>query len=155
MYRRRNGSKTATWPKPIPAWVTAYKIWKPEAHCTACRQLNCLESVLSRCLSWSKPLPGNSDSFSFFQTSGLVSGSLQLSFLLSKGDSQSFIIYSEREGPSESGQFQGFPEGILSCVLSCLRIFLQDEMFQSQKELSYSTRNQKTCELDERNQRHK
>jgi hypothetical protein len=43
----------------------------------------------------------------------------------------------------------------LSCVLSCLRIFLQDEMFQSQKELSYSTRNQKTCELDERNQRHK
>lgn len=31
--------------------------WELRAHCTACRQLNRLESVFSRCLSWSKHLP--------------------------------------------------------------------------------------------------
>lgn len=40
---------------------------------TACRQLNMLDSVLSRCLSWSQPLPGCLASFCFFQTVSLVS----------------------------------------------------------------------------------
>ena len=32
-----------------------------------------------------------------------------------------FIPYSGREGPSESGQFQGLPEALLSCLLPVLR----------------------------------
>ena len=33
--------------------------WEPGAHYTVCRQLNQLGIVLARCLSWSKPFPGN------------------------------------------------------------------------------------------------
>lgn len=35
------------------------QVRKPGAHPTACRQLKRLESVLPRCLSWSKHLPGS------------------------------------------------------------------------------------------------
>ena len=49
------------------------------------------------------------------------------------------IAYSGREGPSESGQFQGLPEAILSCLPSCLRSALQDGMFQSRRKLLHNT----------------
>ena len=58
--------------------------WESGAHHTACRQLNRLESVLSRFFSWSKPLPGSLAAFCFFQTAGLTfplwESSLKLSF---------------------------------------------------------------------------
>jgi hypothetical protein len=38
-------------------------IWKSGVHCTACRQPNMVESGLSRCLNWFKPLPGSLASF--------------------------------------------------------------------------------------------
>ena len=54
--------------------------WERGAGCTACRQLNRLESVLSRFLSWSEPLlPGIWAGVFFFQAAGLVwESSLQL-----------------------------------------------------------------------------
>lgn len=41
--------------------------------CTTCRQPNSLESVLSKCCSWSTPLPESSASFFFSQTTSLFS----------------------------------------------------------------------------------
>jgi hypothetical protein len=58
--------------------------WEPGAHY---RKLNRLESVLPKWLSWSKPLPGSSAAFCFFQAAGLASES-PLQFGLSKRDSQ-------------------------------------------------------------------
>ena len=47
--------------------------WEPGAHCTACRQLNRLESVLFRCTSQQpEHLPGSSADLCFFWVTGLV-----------------------------------------------------------------------------------
>ena len=32
-----------------------------------------------------------------------------------------FTAYNKREGPNESSQFQGVPEAIFSCLVSCLK----------------------------------
>ena len=107
--------------KAHPGWVTAHKSWDG-APCTTCNQLNRLDSVLSRCLSWSN----------FFQAAQLVfdsskqlvsESSLELSFILSWEGLSAFIVYSRRAGPSESGQFQGLPETILWCLASCFKVF--------------------------------
>lgn len=88
---------------------------------TACRQLNRLKSVLPRCLSWSKPLPGSSAGVCFFQGAGLVSGSsLQLGLCESLCN---FMASSGREGPSESHLFGGFSEAIIGCLPFRLRSF--------------------------------
>lgn len=50
---------------------------------------------------------------------------------LSESDSQLSITYSGKERPCESDLFLGLPEGILSCLYSCLRSFLLNEIFQS------------------------
>lgn len=34
-------SKADASPKPFPAWMTAHKIYKPGAHCSTGRQLDC------------------------------------------------------------------------------------------------------------------
>lgn len=47
---------------------------------------------------------------------------MQFGSLISGGLS-AFIDYCGREGPSESGQFQGLPGALLSCLPSCLRSF--------------------------------
>ena len=39
--------------KAHPSVVAAYKNWEPGPCCTACRQLNRLDGVLSKCLNWS------------------------------------------------------------------------------------------------------
>lgn len=58
---------------------------------------NRLESALSRCLSWSKVLPGSLAGFCFFWV--LLSESLRLE-----------CASADREGLSDSGPFQGVPE---------------------------------------------
>ena len=40
-----------------------------------------------------------------------------------------YCSYSGREGPSETVQFQGLPEGVLDCLISCLRFFCRMECF--------------------------
>lgn len=62
-------------PLATPPWVTPYKNWEPGAHCTTCRQLNSLESVLSKCCSWFIPLSGSSASFFFSKATSLFSRS--------------------------------------------------------------------------------
>jgi hypothetical protein len=47
-----------------------------------------------------------------------------LKFGFFKNISQESLVFTHRvEGPSESRQFQGLPEAILSCLLSVLRNF--------------------------------
>lgn len=95
--------------------------------------LDSLESVLSGWLCF-KP-PSNSGGFSFFQAAGLVAlrcWYLPLSFFLSV-----FIVYSGREGCSESDSFQGLPEVILSFFyFPAYRSFLQDGMSSSRRKLT-------------------
>lgn len=95
--------------------------------------LDSLESVLSGWLCF-KP-PSNSGGFSFFQAAGLVAlrcWYLLLSFFLSV-----FIVYSGREGHSESDSFQGLPEVILSFFyFPACRSFLQDGMSSSRRKLT-------------------
>lgn len=43
--------------KAHTSMVDNWPKWEPDAHGTICDQLNRLESVLSRCLNWSKPVP--------------------------------------------------------------------------------------------------
>ena len=62
-------------PKPTPGWVLAHKSWKTRAYYTTYPQLHRLESVISWCCSWSKPLQHCSASFCFFQETDLVSES--------------------------------------------------------------------------------
>lgn len=84
-------------------------IWETRSTCTACGQFNRLESVFSRYLSWSKPLPGNSVGFCFFLAVGLM---LEISLQpgLSEIYSQQPLLFTlARRGPNESGQFQGLP----------------------------------------------
>ena len=104
-YRNRNDSKTAA----SPQHGDSSKRWEPGAHCTACMQLNRLESVLSRCFSLSKPLPGSLAGLNLFHT--LVC--LRVLFA-------AWLVSSGREGPSESSQFQELPEAILSCFKELL-----------------------------------
>lgn len=61
----------------------------------------------------------------------------QLSCLLPRR-TLSFLVYSGREGPGESGQFQGLQEASLSCLPSCWRNFLKDGMFQSLKKVLHN-----------------
>lgn len=56
-YRSRKDSKQLHH-QPSLAWATAHKSWKSGAYCTAYGQVDRLEGVLSRRLSWSEPLPG-------------------------------------------------------------------------------------------------
>ena len=104
--------------------------WEPGAYCTACRQLNRLESILSKWL-WSKCLPGSP----FF--AALLF--LRVFFAAQLPALSAFIAYSSREGLSESRQFQGLPEAHLSCLPSWLRSFPVgrnvSEMFQSGRKL--------------------
>lgn len=59
-YSSRNDSETAATPKPTPAQVTGHQSSIPGACGTAYRQLNRLESVLSRYLNWSESDPQQS-----------------------------------------------------------------------------------------------
>ena len=78
-YRGRYKSKTIASPKTTPAWGTAHKSWEPGVHCTIYRQLNRLESVLSKWLHCSEALPSSSGGLCFFQATWWVSNSpLQL-----------------------------------------------------------------------------
>lgn len=115
-YRNTNDSKTG-----ILLWVATYKIWVALACYIVCRQFNRLESVLSKCLSWPKLLPGSSTGFCFFQAAGKVSQTL-LHLGFSETDSQQYLLLSlGREGPSESCKFQELPEAILCCLPSVVR----------------------------------
>ena len=58
---------------------------------------------------------------------------------LSEHDSQQYLLLAlERDQSSESGQFQGLPAAILSCLLSGLRTLLKGRLFQSQRKLLYN-----------------
>ena len=57
--------------KALPSTGDSSQSWEPKAYCRAHRQLNRLGSTLSRCLSWSKPLPGSLAGFCFFHAAGL------------------------------------------------------------------------------------
>lgn len=72
-YRNRNDLKTMASQTSISIWVTMYKTWEPGSHCTACRQLRTLESVLCRGIRWSKLLPSSPLSSSSFRQLSLVS----------------------------------------------------------------------------------
>ena len=85
--------------------------WAPGTHCTARRQLSGVENVLSKRASWSQ------------QAASLVWESLQpcLSQVFVAWLSWALLLVAglvccRREWPSESGQFQGLPEAILSCL---------------------------------------
>lgn len=134
IYSSRNGSKVAASSKPIPVWVTANKSWGPGACHTACRKLNRLDSILPRCLVWSKCLPGSGWSqsllWNFFEILLCRSASLGL------GGHLAFLVYFDREGPTEFGKFQGLPETFFSCLPFCLRsfrIFYRTECFSIQE----------------------
>ena len=49
------------------------------------------------------------------------------------------IVYSCRDRPRESNQFQGLPWAILSCTASCLSSFLQDGMLDFWSKLLQTT----------------
>ena len=94
--------------KAYPNMGGTSQSWESGTHCTSCRLLNRLESVLSG----SKPLPGSSTDLRFFQAAGLVFESsllfhlsetllCSLAIFLWEGLS-AFITYSGREGLSES-----------------------------------------------------
>lgn len=100
-------------------------------HCTACRQLKRLGSVLSR---WPALLLQASSQFLFLPSSRSYltvlaawldwESSLQFSFArLEEPLSFYCFTYTSREEPNESCQFQELPEAVLSCLHSCLRSF--------------------------------
>ena len=98
--------------------MTAHKTWKPEARCSACRPLNRLENVLSKCFICSETIPGSSSGSCFFEVVALVSNS-SLKPGLSENDSQPSLVFTVgREELSESGQFQVLPQATLNCLLS-------------------------------------
>ena len=74
---------------------------EPGAHCTACRQFNRLKSILSR-LSCPVVL-------SLFQAVWLIPACSRLLCSFESGSSQHLFFTLGREGPNESGQFQGLP----------------------------------------------
>lgn len=59
--------QTVVSPGPSPSIDGSPQSWEFRALFTACRQLSRLESVCSRCISWSKPLPGSVAGFCFFR----------------------------------------------------------------------------------------
>lgn len=65
-YRSRNCSETTVSPKPTMVWVKSNERWKPGTHWTAYRQLDRLESILSRV----------SSGLSIFQAAQLISDCL-------------------------------------------------------------------------------
>lgn len=82
------------------------------------------KSVLSKWLSWSKPLPDSSAGFCFFQAPRLVSeSSLQLCLFDIRLSIVFVYIVLGREGPRGSTQFQGLPITILNCIPSVFRNF--------------------------------
>ena len=134
-WKSRNFWKTITSPKSTPSWVTDSLLsWKTRVYCTAYRQLNSLGNVLSRCLSCS----------SCFSLSLLCSFYHQKVFFLAQLLSNprlehwAFTATLAGRGPSETDQFQGLPEAILSCLPSCLKSFLQDEEFSSLRKLLHT-----------------
>lgn len=112
---------------PTSAWVTAHK---PGAHCTDSRQLNRLEVVLSREFSWPKsplqvPWPVSAPARCLVSESSLQPD-------LSESESQQSLLFGLGGGASKSHQFQGFPEVILSCLLSVFKGFPAG-MFQTRR----------------------
>ena len=106
--------------KAHPSMGDSSQSWEPGAHCTACRQLNRLESVLSRCLSWSKLLPDSWYEGGSFESLLCSSASFHLRGTLS------FYCSLAGKEPSESDQLQGPFWDLL--LPSCLRGFLSDQM---------------------------
>lgn len=108
--------------------------WEHGAHYTACRQLNRLESALSKRFRCSKTLPGCRVAFHLLQTTVLVSESslhfffllgqstLKLSFLCLSG-TLSFCGLLWQGRHTETGHIQELPEATWSCLPSCLRNF--------------------------------
>ena len=104
------------------------------------RWLNRLENALSRCLGLFKPLSGNSGDSStsrklifvsafvsacvigilFAALLSLCSSVLLFSKGLSAFSAYSVVVVMGRAGFSESGQFQGLPEGILIVYIPAL-----------------------------------
>lgn len=119
-HRMKGSLQEKTWlrqlhhQKPAPVWVTAHKPWESGAHSTAYRCVNGVGSVPSKCLSCSKPLPGKSAHFYFFQEVGLVFSAVYL--WSSKRNSQfSLFTLAGRVLDLEFGQFQEPPEALLGC----------------------------------------
>lgn len=82
-------------------------------HYMNCRNHNRLESVPSMSLSCSKPLPGISASFCFYQSSLQLfppENFLYSSTLLVWGGLSAFLVSSDTERPCESPQFPALPE---------------------------------------------
>lgn len=88
--------KTVVSPGPSPSIDGSPQNWEFGALFTACRQLSRWESVCSRCLSQSEPLPGSVAGFCFFRqllwalrlcslASFYLRGTLQLYCLLCPG----------------------------------------------------------------------
>ena len=89
------------------------------------------------CLSWSKPIPGSSKGFCFFQAASLVSTrSVQRGF--SESDAQPSLVFPlVRVEPSESAHFQELPQAVFTF---CLKASLQDGIVQPQRKLLPTTR---------------
>lgn len=111
--------------------MTAHQSWKLGAHHTTCRQLNRLESVLSRGLSSSETPPGRLAALSLFLPVWLVSASSR-QLDLSENVLYDFscltvtlrrlycLIFLGREGPSAFGLVQELLKATLICLLPIL-----------------------------------
>ena len=114
--------------KPSPNKASSSQSWEPAGRSTCWRLsfsgasvgLNLFQAAQLVSVS-SKKLSGRSINQSF-STSIFRESSSQLCFTSSGQDSQ-FSLTTSREGLSESGEFQGFSEVILSCLPFCLRSF--------------------------------
>lgn len=133
-YRSRNDSKTTVSSRPswhgwqltkLGAWSTLHSLWAAQQAGKCHFQVTDLKQ-----LSWFWHLP-----HTWSCLKSLLCNSV--SFLW-EGLLVAFIVYSVREGPSESGYFQGLPEAILSCLPSYFRSS-EDRMFQSQRKLLYNS----------------
>jgi hypothetical protein len=118
--RSRNDSKIAAPPKHTPAWLTVHQSWNFGLHWTTWRQLNRLK-CLFQWLSWYKPLWGSLDCFCVFQVAALIWESFFAAWL--RWLSTSCIAYYGWEENNKSGQFQGLPEALVSCLPLCLGSF--------------------------------
>lgn len=98
--RDKNKSKASASPKPTLVWATAHRSWKPGAHCTTHRQFKRVS------------FPRNLSSVQF-QADQLVLECLTAVITA--------YIFVWKEGPCESGQFQGFLEAALNCLLPELK----------------------------------
>lgn len=75
------------------------------------------------------PLPDSSASFCFSQAAGLVSEFLHLG--LSERNFQHLLF--NPSGCSKSAQLQELPEGILSCLPFCLRCFIGEDYYATER----------------------